>query len=246
MEPFLLKLIPTDKLIHMTVTYSNAVLMLVLTNVSDFARKLDLPIPQPVTVSQVQKFFPYPIKDYVAGVLTLTNGDRFCFDGGHINNFQAYKDANFTPHEFEYGEQEKLDPWLASMYGPVNMTTNEMIEFARGALHKLGYDPKALHTDVPPTLFDGPYKVRGNNVPFCLVEWRDDETGNYITIDINAEKKQIARLSLSGGYFQRPNPKLNIEPELERDYRKRTQGTMFIRTNAPPRIPLKPLGAVKP
>ena len=246
MEPFLLKLIPTDKLIHMTVTYSNAVLMLVLTNVSDFAKKLDLPIPQPVTVSQVQKFFPHPIKDYVGGVLTLTNGDRFCYDNGHISSFQAYKDANFTPHEFEYGEQEKLDQWLASMYGPVNMTTNEMIEFARDALRKLGYDPKAIRVNGPPDLFDGPYKVRGHSVPFCLVEWREGEPNRFVTIDINVEKKEIVRVSPSGDYFQRPNPKLAVEPELECDYRKRTQGTMFIRTNAPPRIPLKPLGTVKP
>ena len=94
MEQFLQNLIPADKLIHMTISYSNAVLMLVMTNVSDFAKRLDLPIPQPITAAQVQKFFPDPIKDSVSGTLTLTNGDRFFFGGGHISAFYAYQNAN--------------------------------------------------------------------------------------------------------------------------------------------------------
>ncbi len=242
MEHFLTNLIPADKLIHMTITYSNAVLMVVLTNVSDFAKKLDLPIPVPVTTAQVQKFFPHPIKGTIGGVLTLTNGDQFWYDGGHVSGYHAYKNANMPPQDFEYGEDDKLYGWLATMYGPVNMTKNEMIEFARDALRKLGYDPKVLRADRRPTLFDGPYKVRGNSVPFCRVEWRDKKANNYVTFDINVHKKQVVRLSLAGDYFQRPNPKLDIEPELERDYRTRIQGTMFVRSNAPPRIPVTKYG----
>jgi hypothetical protein len=237
MEQILTSLIPADRLIHMTVAYSNALLMVVMSNVSDFARKLDLPIPQPVIEAQVQKFLPHPIKDYVGGVLTLTNGDRFWFAGGHVGSYRAYKNANMPPDEFEYGDDDRLYGWLSTMYGPVNMTTNEMVEFARESLRKLGYDPKALHADGPPTLFDGPYKARGNSVPFCRVEWTDEEGTNFITFDINTQRKRVARLSLAGNYFIRPNPKLDIEPELERDFRKRTGAKMFIRTNGPVRPP---------
>jgi hypothetical protein len=237
MEQFLANLIPAEKLIHMTITYSNAVLMLVMTNVSDFAKKLDLPIPQPITTVQVQKFFPHPIKGTIGGVLTLTNGDRFSFEGGYVGLYRAYKNANMPPDDFEYGENDKLYGWLATMYGPVKMTKKEMIEFARDSLRKLGYDPKVVGADRRPDLFDGPYKVRGNSVPFCRIEWRGGKTTNFVTFDINVEKKQVVRLSLSGNYFMRPNSKLDVEPELERDYRKRVQGTMFIRSNAPPHLP---------
>ena len=58
MEQLLQNLIPAEKLLHMTLAYSNAVLMVVMTNVSDFAKRLDLPISQPVTTAQVQKFVP--------------------------------------------------------------------------------------------------------------------------------------------------------------------------------------------
>ncbi len=237
MEPFLLNLIPADKLIHITAAYSNAVLLVILTNVSDFAKKLDLPIPQPVTATQVQKCFINPIMGANGGLLTLTNGDLFHYydTGGYVSSFRAYKNPMQPPDDLEFDDLEK---WIPQFYGTMNMTTNEVIEFAREALRKLGHDPKKLHADIMPTRFDGPGVVHGTNtIPFCDVEWRDDEENNSIRIGVNAEKKQIVRfyLSLSTNiYPARPALKLDVVPELERDYRKRTQGTMFLRSNAPP------------
>lgn len=233
----LTNLIPADKLIHMTATYSNAVMMLILTNVSDFAKKLDLPIPQPVTVAQIQKASVNPIKDAVGGVVTLTNGDRFFYNQGHIGVFYGHDHDPFSDN-MDPGERHQL--WVEKFRGRMNMTTNEVIEFARDSLRKLGYDPKAIGADGPPSTFSGPWFPEDNPgavIPICDLEWRDRKTRNYVTFTINADKKRIIRLSLSGPYFRRPEPKLGIEPELERDYRKRTEPTMFIRTNAPPRVP---------
>jgi hypothetical protein len=232
MEHFITNLIPADKLIHMTVTYSNAVLMLVLTNVSDFAKKLDLPIPQPVTTAQVQKFFVDPIKGTVGGVLTLTNGDRFFYNQGHINVFYGH-DIDPFPEDMDPAERHRL--WVERFRGTMNMTTNEVIEFAREALRKLDYDPKTVQADGLPAQFSGPWTGDDYLVPHCTVDWKGGR--NFITIDVNAEKKQIYRISLAGPYFSRPEPKLDVQPELESEYKKRTQGGMFIRTNAPPHPP---------
>ena len=237
MEQLITSLIPADKLIHMTVTYSNAVLMLVLTNVSDFAKKLDLPVPQPVTAVQVQKFFVHPIKNTVGGVLTLTNGDRFLYNLGHIDAFYSH---DYDPFSDDMDPAERHRLWVERFRGQMNMTTNEVVEFARESLRKLGYDPKSIGADDPPKQFEGPYNpddYPDTVIPLCSVEWRDRKTRNYVTIGIDAGKKQILHMSLSGPYFERPNPRLPVEPELERDYRKRTEGKMFIRTNAPPRLP---------
>jgi len=236
MEEYLLLSIPADKLIHMTIAYSNAVLLVILTNVSDFAKKLDLPIPQPVTATQVQKCFVHPIKDSVGGVLTLTNGDQFCYSDtqGYVNSFRAYKNYNWPPKDLEVEGREE---WAAQFYGTMNMTTNEVIEFAREALRKLGHNPKTLHADIMPTRFDGPWGHGTNTIPFCDVEWRDDKDNNYINLGVNAEKRQIVQFSISTRIHPKhPAEKLDIVPELERDYRKRTQGTMFIRSNAPPQF----------
>ena len=62
------------ELIHMTTTYSNALLVAILPYVSDFAVKLDLPIAKPVTLQQVQKFSPSPYRERAEGAVWLTNG----------------------------------------------------------------------------------------------------------------------------------------------------------------------------
>ena len=42
---------PITALIHITSAYSNAVLVAIMPHVNDFAKKMDLPIPLPITVS---------------------------------------------------------------------------------------------------------------------------------------------------------------------------------------------------
>ncbi len=59
------------ELVHMTATYSNAMLVAILPQVSDFSKKLDLPIPQPITAAQVQNFKPFPYMDFIGGGLIL-------------------------------------------------------------------------------------------------------------------------------------------------------------------------------
>lgn len=239
MEPFLQSLVPAENLIHMTVAYSNAVLLAVLTNVSDFAKKLELPVPQPVTAAQVQTFKPLTIKDQIGGVLTLTNGDRFFQHHGYIDLYYAHENFLTAPPDIEHGSPEKLDRWAATLFGPVNMTTNEVITFARGSLRKLGYDPKTFHAYGPPTRFDGASFSGGKSIPFCRVEWNHDDAEDIVLIDVNVQTKQIVGFSLVSTNAWRPDPKLGVKPELESEYRKRIQGNMFIRTNAPPRPPRK-------
>lgn len=237
MDPLLQSLIPADKLIHMTASYSNAVLLAVLTNVSDFAQKLELPIPGPITTTQVQTFKPTPIKGQVGGVLTLTNGDRFFQHHGYIDLYYAYDNFLTAPPAVERGGPEVVDQWAGRLFGPVNMTTNEVVEFARESLRKLGYELKALHADGPPTRFVGPNIVGGRTIPFCRVEWNHENQEEVVVIEVNAQRRQVVGFSLVSTNAWRPEPKLDIVPELESEYRKRIQGTMFMRTNAPARPP---------
>jgi hypothetical protein len=223
-----------EHLIHMTAVYSNAVLVAILPHVSDFAKKLELPIPQPVTVSQVKTFMPYPFTNYIGGVLTLTNGDRFFENGqGYVNAFYGYSNCCAPPEDWGPGQYYKL----TNFWGKVTMTTNEVIEFARNSLRKLGYDPKVFHADGPPTHFESSFEFDGSTVPCCLVEWRREHRSDTIAISINAEKRQIVRFSLISTNASRPPPAIDVKPELESDYRNRTGLKMFVRTNAPQHRP---------
>jgi hypothetical protein len=227
------------ELIHMTATYSNALLVAILPHVSDFAKKLDLPMPQPITVAQVQEFKPSPIKDFIGGGLYLTNKFWFLYDHGAVSAFRASNDI--------FVDEDPAKDWPKYAYGKDNMTTNEAIALARESLTKLGYDPKLLGCDVPPRYFTGPYDLKnGNHVPDCQMRWeRYTEPKNYdeqhnndsVTVEVNMEKKTIIGISIVSQKIWRDPPKVDVVPELESDFKKHSFGPMFKRTNAPPRLP---------
>ncbi len=227
------------ELVHMTATYSNAMLVAILPHVSDFEKKLDLPIEQPITTQAVYRFNPCPYKGRVEGAFWLTNGYWFHFD------YRGYVDSFRSPDNWFF-EQEPLENYT-NYLGQTRMTTNEIVTFARETLQKLGYPPEATHADTTPQL-EGPWNLkRGGHIPQCRVIWepikdQDDSGYSKVAVEINAEKKTVVGLSL---IFSRTNNigtplKVDVEPELETDFRKRTKvGGMFIRSNAPPTLPKK-------
>jgi len=130
------------------------------------------------------------------------------------------------------------------------MTTNEIVVLARHTLLKLGYKPEVTRTDTTPAL-DGPINLKdGGHIPYCKVAWQPVEDQNSegysrVQMDINTENKSVVGLYLGfARTYKVGTPlKVDVEPELESNYRKRVKGTIFVRTNAPPRIPLnKPPG----
>jgi hypothetical protein len=222
------------QLVHMTIAYSNAMLVAILPHVSDCAKQLDLPIPQPITTGQVVHFAPNPYKDFVGGGLWLTNHYWFVFENGYVGGFRSPDDW-FTMAD-EYWDH--LDRYV----GKDNMTTNEAIELARNSFRKLGYEPEDFHVDGQPTNVEGPYDNKKlGHIPYCRVEWNSPEATSqegfnrsyHIQFDIDMQLKQVAGMSLSSKRFFQPDPKVDVVPELESDYQKRIQGHMFVRTNAP-------------
>jgi len=216
---------PLTFFIHVTAAYSNAVLVAILPHISDFAKKLDLPIPQPITTSQVAHFNVGRMEGEVAGGLFLTNHYQFAFGNGYVHVFHNLNDNPYVISD------DPAQTW-PRFAGPDNMTTNDAIEFARDTLRKLGYNPKLLHADGPPFSVHGPYDMKaGYHFPFCDIQWDDEKVGLDFQIDMN--KKMLVGMSLVSTNCFRPDPKIDVVPELESDYQKRIRGNMFIRTNAP-------------
>jgi hypothetical protein len=223
---------PLTQLIHITAAYSNAVLVAVLPHVNDYAKKLDLPIPLPITQSEVAKFNVGHLQGFVEGSLWLTNHYQFFFGDGYVVWFKVFTN----------------NPWLSddpanewpSYVGKINMTTNDAVAFARGELVKLGYDPAILHCDREPTSFEGGCNLNYGPFPYCQIEWRnepltieDKTNAAYVTVQINMKDKSLLGLSVISPRVWKQNPKIDVVPELESDYKKRTRGTMIINTNAP-------------
>lgn len=105
-----------EQLIHITATYSNTLLVAILPYVSDCAKKLELPIVQPVTVEQVARFRPSPYKGHMTGAVWLTNGYWFAFTERYVDSFRAPKNWFY---ELDYALEH-----ITSYMGQTSMTTN--------------------------------------------------------------------------------------------------------------------------
>jgi hypothetical protein len=227
-----------EQLIHMTATYSNALLVAILPHVSEFAKKLDLPIAQPITAEQVSRFRPSPYKGHLEGAIWLTNGYWFLFTRSYVDAFRAPKNYYY---ELDYALTH-LDQYV----GKTRMTTNEIVALARNSLVKLGYPLVVTRADTTPEL-DGPSDLKqGGHIPYCKVTWapdQDKDPAGYseVRVLINTQEKSLLGMSLSFTQTNRMkigSPlKIEVEPELESDYRGRTKATLYFNTNAPQRLP---------
>lgn len=220
---------PDPALIHITATWSNAVLVALLPHFSDCAKQLNLPIPTPITMSQVAQFHP-PIETgaFEAG-LWLTNGYTFFYLNGAVTGFNSMRDDWF--------DQQDIDG-LERFVGKDNMTTNEAISLARNSFVKLGYKLADFQMDGTPSTIEGPYdNERLGHIPYCRVTWEYRSSTNHclLEFDVNMNQKRLSGMALVSQKLWRPLPKIDATPELETDYQKKHQPTkMFNRTNAPP------------
>jgi hypothetical protein len=224
---------PLTPLIHITAAYSNAVLVAILPHVNDFAKKMDLPIPLPITTNQVKRFNVARMKGEIGGGLWLTNHYQFVFADGCVSSFKSLEGNPFL-------SQDPAQDWPHYL-GKDNMTTNDAIEMARGTLRKLGYDPKALHADTAPFSVEGSYDLREGHFPYCQIRWdkeaqteKEKEDAAYLVFQINMEDKTIVGMTIIGRKIWQTNPVVDVVTETEGEYRQRTQGKkQSINTNAP-------------
>lgn len=189
-----------DTLIHMTAQYSNAVLLAVLPHVSDFAAKMELPVPRPITVNQVGRTHVASYTWKLQTGIWLTNGYWFLFDTHGGNPLSGFVAGYSTPTNF-FREQEFNDDVWAKYFGVSRMTTNEAIALARAALLKAGFTPNVTHADQPPHRVDGPDEIERlhAHVPYCQVLWEWPGTGvphavkdhTSIRVQINTETKAL-------------------------------------------------------
>ena len=221
-------------LMHVTAAYSNAVLVAVLPYVADCAKALNLPIPQPITTNQLDRYGVDPYEGHFGAGLMFTNDYFFTFENGIVTSFRC-PDDYFTMAEENWDHLERY-------VGKDNMTTNDAIKLARDSFRKLGYKPEDFGVDGPPTDCRGPFdNKRLGHIPYYRVTWERAPVENYVEVDrnysiyfdINLQTTQLVGMWRNSKPFWRSNPKVDVVLESESDYQKRNQLHILISTNAP-------------
>jgi hypothetical protein len=188
--------------VEITAAYSNAVLVAILPHVTDFARKMELPIPLPVTVEQLDGFGCDHRLGDPAGGMRLTNGYIFGFRHGHINLFK-------TPSRYSDLQDPQLVP---KFFGELRMTDQEAVELCRVTIRKLGYTEEMLYADLRPTI-KYPERVGAKVVPRYMVSWTDPRGGRSCEFEVNAQDKRIETVWFASDHLWRDPPKIDVVPQ---------------------------------
>ena len=201
------------ELVQVTAQYSNAVLLAVLPHISDFAQKLDLPVPTPVTTGQVLEFKCDPRAGQTGGAVVLTNGFIFTFLDGRVCVYRS-------PRSYYSLQDPELVP---RFYGPVKLKEKEALRIARDTIKKLGYQNAVFNADSAP-LVTPPEKIGTNFIPRYLFRWPDphwpkpNEPGAIqhvlLEVEINASNGRVEMWITTSQETSRPSPKVDVVPPL--------------------------------
>lgn len=175
---------PIAEFYHVTVQYSNAVLLAILPHVGEFAAKVDKPAGE-FNTNSVRRLFLNQKKGDMGGSIEFTNGCAFGFQHGYISYFA-------TPHAYTLEQDPEQIP---TYYGPVRMTKAEAIAFARKTILRLGYSLESVFADLEPETVL-PEKIGKNVIPIYELKWRDPRGGMCVEFEINASERALKKVRL--------------------------------------------------
>jgi len=202
-----------SKLVQATPEHSNAVMAVVLPCFSDAAKKLGLPVPQPITHADIDKiiFPPYPDRNLTYRIpsvsILLKNGWVFEYSFGFVHsieNLHSYAKLQ-DPNE------------IPRFYGEVKMTKDQAVKMARDSLAKLGIPLEDVFAEQEPRVTPPPHIDGTHMVPHFEIKWITPRAGEATSVDIhiNANTKQIERIYISNKNIGHPfkiNDVLNPAP----------------------------------
>jgi|ERR1039458_2262934 hypothetical protein len=216
---------PTWEAIRVTAAYSNAVLLAVLPYFSDNARKLQLPPPQPIAITDVARIAIVPFVDEdrqpMGTSVQLKNGWSLSMHGGYFAAFAG-------PKCYQVLQDPDQSP---KFFGPIKMSKAQAVEMARKTILKLGVPLEAVFAEQEPHVTGPPIAYDTNKIPRYYVEWYDprntvDTSGPRpgemytpsVDMEINLDAKRVEMLHFSPYICQQIFPrhliKVGIDPPV--------------------------------
>lgn len=206
----ILELGTSTEWIRVTTEYSNAVLVAVLPYISDFAKKLELPLPQPITAGHVVGCGIAPYRTRGCGghdgpIGVRVKGDwSFTFSCGYVSKYEA------PDSYYRLQDPDKVPRF----FGQVRMNPKEAVALARNTITSLGIRLEDVFADMEPQV-TSPERVGTNTVPHYRVEWLDPRGGSASArVDVNGEAGRVEGVLLRSRNLERQTPRLAVAPGI--------------------------------
>lgn len=197
--------------IQITPEYKEAALQASLPLFSDFAQKLQLPVPHPLNRSDIVNcgMVPFQKNNGEVGLIFIETKQGFSFDIflGVVRSFSwpnSYR-ALQNIHE------------ISNFLGTVKIPREQAVQSARQALNKIGIPLEDVFAEQEPRIEVPTWGT--NTIARYIIKWRDPRGNNdgpvTLEAEVNAETGRVEnfRFSPANG-LKKTGPKVNVTPPL--------------------------------
>jgi len=170
--------------------------------IDDYARKLSLPIPHPLTTNNVAKVEVHNNEGWPHCEIWLTNGWRFVYRHTMVNGYYA-------PDNFFDSDNRKIH--IKDFDGKWNLTTNKAIEVVRQAMAKMNFPTNNVHMDFVPTVNKA--SVATEHIPRLRFEWYyppQDELQSRLEAEVNADNGKLESLYYDDRAYWGSRPPIDV------------------------------------
>ncbi len=170
--------------------------------VDEYAQKLSLPIPRPLTTNNVAKVEAYNNDGWPHCEIWLTNGWRFIYRHTMVNGY-------YEPDNFFDSDNRKIH--ISDFAGKWNLTTNQAIEVVRQAMAKLDYPTNNVHMDFAPSVYKA--SVATQQIPRLRFEWYysvQDDLQSRMEAEINADSGKLESLYYDDKAYWGSRPPIDV------------------------------------
>ena len=167
--------------------YARALVPIVFAAIDEYAARMGLAIPRPLTTNHVARFAFNDNRGWPHVEVFLTNHWQFIFRNSAVSGFK-------TPQCF-FG---LVDAWPMSVrdyVGTWRLSEAEAIKLAKQAVLKAGYPSHSLHLNETPEITK-PEGPAGSRIPRYYIEWRhfpvkDEEFTAWTRVEVNADRGTV-------------------------------------------------------
>lgn len=185
--------------------YAYRLVPVVFQAVEEWARKLNLNLPLPLTSNQVERFYCETSGGVPFVKLSLTNKWEFIY---------RMSDITYAASPRCFFDSDHLPFRLKNYSGQSRLTEEQAIELARQTIAKLGYKSDITHTDEKPRLWR-PKEIKGMPIiPRLQLEWiypnPQAPRSVWIKIEIDCDKGTVESLQFDVTELWKKAPDLGV------------------------------------